>query len=309
MSGIIEVRDLHKSFGELRAVDGISFTVEKGEIFGFLGPNGAGKTTTMRLVTGVLRPDSGSCVLAGFDIQKRAIEAQRRIGIAPEVSNAYVELTAWQNMMLMGEIYGVRRTEREFQGKELLQFFDLETRKDSRVKEFSKGMRRRLTLAMSMMHQPSILFLDEPTSGLDVKSQRLIKNRMQELNEQGVTIFLTTHNMWEANELCDRIAVMNKGKIAAIDRPETLKRSMESTQMVEVSFSGEGVDTEILAQMRGVERVERSGDAYRLITHAPVHLVRIILDMAEERGLEVLQIQTLGPSLEEVFLQLTEGAA
>jgi len=308
MSGIIEVRDLHKSFGELRAVDGISFTVEKGEIFGFLGPNGAGKTTTMRLVTGVLKPDSGSCVLAGFDIQKRAIEAQRRIGIAPEVSNAYVELTAWQNMMLMGEIYGVRRTEREFRGRELLQFFDLEARKDSRVKEFSKGMRRRLTLAMSMMHQPSILFLDEPTSGLDVQSQRLIKNRMQELNEQGATIFLTTHNMWEANELCDRIAVMNRGKIAAIDRPETLKRSMESTQMVEVSFSGEA-DLETLAQMRGVERVERSGDAYRLITHDPVHLVRIILDMAEERGLEVLQIQTLGPSLEEVFLQLTEGAA
>ncbi|MFP4171128.1 MAG: ATP-binding cassette domain-containing protein [Methanomassiliicoccales archaeon] len=308
MDDIITVDGLHKSFGKVKAVDGISFSLRKGEILGFLGPNGAGKTTTVRLVTGVLRPDGGRCVVAGHDPHREQTKAQRSIGIAPEVSNAYVELTAWQNMVLMGELYRVPREERESRAGELLEFFGLEERADSPVGQFSKGMGKRLNLAMSMMHRPSILFLDEPTSGLDVQSQRLIRKRVEDLNGEGVSVFLTTHNMEEANQLCHRIAVMSRGKIAAIDRPTELKRRMERTQAVEVSFADE-MDLGTLSALEGVEQVHRKGDGYRMITPCPVPVARKVFDLADRQGTEVLSLQTMGPSLEDVFLSLTGGSS
>ncbi len=303
---IISVENLHKYFGEIKAVDDISLTVKKGEIFGFLGPNGAGKTTTVRLLTGILHPDAGSCSVAGFDPYHQPTEVQRRIGIAPEVSNAYIELTAWENMMLMGELYRVDKEKRKERGQELLHLFGLEDRKDSPVSQFSKGMKKRLNLAMSMMHDPSLLFLDEPTPGLDVQSQRLIRERITDLNGEGVTIFLTTHNMAEANQLCNRIAVINKGKVAAIDRPSVLKQTIKSTQAVEVSFKEE-MGIERLSDLEGVERVEKKGDGFRLITPDPVSLARRIFSFSDQNNLEVLSIQTQGPSLEDVFLSLTGG--
>lgn len=302
----IRANDLHKEFDGVNAVDGISFEVEEGEIFGFLGPNGAGKTTTVRMLTGVLAPDAGEAWIDENNVKEDPIKAKERIGIAPEVSNAYIDMTGWQNLMFMGELYGVPKEEREKRGESLLQLFGIHDRKDDNVKGYSKGMKKRLILAMALINDPPVLFLDEPTSGLDVQSQRLIRKRIREMNEEGKTIFLTTHNISEANELCERVAVIDHGKIAAIDKPRNLTSNIEGVQSVEVSFDNPP-DLSDLKNLDGVNKIEERKDTYRLYTSEPVSIVRELLAFSQTRGIEILSIQTLGPSLEDAFIQLTEG--
>ncbi|HDN62966.1 MAG TPA: ATP-binding cassette domain-containing protein, partial [Candidatus Bathyarchaeota archaeon] len=211
MSEAIVVSNLTKRFGELVAVDHISFKVKRGEFFGFLGPNGAGKTTTIRMLTGVIKPDEGTALVMGYDIERESIKAKQVMGIVPETANAYIDLTVWQNLMFMGELYGIPKEERKRRGESLLRELGLYDRRDFKVKGLSKGMKQRLLLCMALINEPEILFLDEPTVGLDVRSARSIREILQKLNEKGVTIFLTTHNMEEANQLCNRIAVINHG--------------------------------------------------------------------------------------------------
>jgi len=219
----IEVNNLTKHFDDFTAVDHLDFEVKNGEIFGFLGPNGAGKTTTVRMLTGIIKPDLGQVSIMGLDIRQDPIKAKQIMGVVPELSNAYTELTAWNNLQFMAELYGVPKKDGRQRAEELLGKFDLYERKDHKVRTFSKGMKQKLIIAMSLMNDPEILFLDEPTSGLDVMSARLIKDMLLELNKEGKTIFLTTHYMEEANQLCSRVAIINHGKIAAIDAPEKLK--------------------------------------------------------------------------------------
>jgi ABC-2 type transport system ATP-binding protein len=223
MDYVVKVQNLTKIYGKLMAVDHINFEVEKGEIFGFLGPNGAGKTTTLRMLTGVIKPDGGEADILGFNIQKEPLKAKQNIGVVPETSNAYLDLTAWQNMILMAELYGVPKRESENRAKDLLDRLGIYDRIDSKVKGFSKGMKQRLILCMALINDPVLIFLDEPTSGLDVQSSHMIREILQEFSKEGKSIFLTTHNMDEANRLCDRVAIINHGKIAAIDRPANLK--------------------------------------------------------------------------------------
>lgn len=185
----VEVNGLTKIFGSDVAVNHISFSVERGESFGFLGPNGAGKTTTIRMITGLLTPDAGDVCLDGIDIQRDPIKAKEKIGVIPEVGNIYVDLTAKQNIILSGRFYGISRGELNRRSDDLLDQFGLYERKDDFVKTFSKGMRQRVNIASAIVHKPEILFLDEPTSGLDVQSQRLIKNIIKEMNEEDTTIF------------------------------------------------------------------------------------------------------------------------
>ena len=220
----------------LLAVDHISFQVEKGEIFGFLGPNGAGKTTTIRMLTTLTKPSEGAAKIFGYDVQRQPISAKERMGIVPEISNVYDELSAWDNLLFTAELYHVRKGEAEKRAKELLEMFDLYEKKRNKAKGFSKGMRRRLAIAMGLMNKPDLLFLDEPTSGLDVQSALIIKDIVRDLNREGSAIFLTTHNIEEANVLCGRVAIIHKGRIAAIDTPERLKRTIQSVQSVEVAF-------------------------------------------------------------------------
>ncbi|KXB05356.1 ATP-binding protein [candidate division MSBL1 archaeon SCGC-AAA382A13] len=306
MTTLIQAKELYKKFDGVQAVDGVSFKVEEGEVFGFLGPNGAGKTTTVRMITGVLEPESGTAWVNGKSVKDEPTETKEEIGIAPEVSNAYIDLNGWQNMMLMGDLYGVSGSEKKSRAEELLKLFGLSDRKKSKVKGYSKGMQRRLILAMAMIHDPPILFLDEPTAGLDVQSQRLIKKRIRELNMEGKTIFLTTHNIPVANELCDRVAVINHGKIAAIDTPEKLKSTIRETQSVEVSFEN-GLHSSVLEKLEKAERVEKRGDKYKIYTWDPVWVVERLLNLAKEENRKILSIQTLGPSLEDAFVELTEG--
>ncbi|MDI7274923.1 MAG: ABC transporter ATP-binding protein, partial [Anaerolineae bacterium] len=208
----IEVRDLTRDYGSLRAVDHVSFTVAPGEVFGFLGPNGAGKTTTVRMLTTLLEPTYGTALLNGYDVVRQGYQARRQFGVVPEESNVYRELTARANLLFSGKLYRVPKAERERRAVELMTRFGMADRLDALVDTFSRGMRRKLTIAMALMHRPSILFLDEPTAGLDVQGQRSIIESIRQLSAEGMTIFLTTHQIEEANQLCDRVAIINQGK-------------------------------------------------------------------------------------------------
>jgi len=306
--GSIEANNLVKEFDGLRAVDKVTFEVNQGEIFGFLGPNGAGKTTTVRMITGVLRPDSGRAYIDGVDVTTNPISAKERIGIAPEEANCYIDLTARGNMHLAGELYSVPKKKIKEKSEKLLNQFGLADRVDSKVKGFSKGMKQRLILAMALVNDPPILFLDEPTAGLDVASQRLIKERIRKLNKQGKTVFLTTHNISEADKLCDRVAIINKGQIATIDSPEKLKSTIQSTQSALVSFSGNGLSQDkldCLKELKTVEEIEKEGDKYRLYGSDPGEIVEEVVDFARNENLKIISLNTSGPSLEEVFTHLT----
>ncbi len=302
----IDVKDLSKYYGKFLAVEKINFHVKKGEIFGFLGPNGAGKTTTQKILTGILKPTDGKVLISGYNMDIDSYNAKRYTGIVPDETNAYIDLSAWDNLFIIGALYGMSRNKIEEKATELLNMFDLYERRKDRVKGFSRGMKRKLILAMGLIHEPNILFLDEPVSGLDVQSARVIRNVILDLNKKGTTIFLTTHNIEEANQMCHRIAIIYKGKIAAIDRPENLKRAIKGTQSLEVAFNKPVDNIEQLKNIPGIDEVKRYSDKIRLYTLEPGDIIKPLVDFSNNNGLEFLSINTLGPSLEEAFVKLTE---
>ncbi|OPY29602.1 MAG: Trehalose/maltose import ATP-binding protein MalK [Methanocella sp. PtaU1.Bin125] len=299
----IVVSDLAKNYGPLKAVDRVSFSVDAGEIFGFLGPNGAGKTTTLRMLTGIIRPDGGTASILGHDVVRDNLAAKQVRGVVPEMSNAYVDLTAWKNLLLTGELYGIPKKLTEERSERLLRQFGLYEKKDRAVKGYSKGMKQRLIICMALVSQPPLLFLDEPTSGLDVESSRLIKDIVREVNKSGTTVFLTTHNMEEASQLCDRVAIIDRGKIVAVDSPEKLKAKSKELQSIEVSFD-RPIDLGGLA-MADVSKTEKAGDKYRIYTGNPDAVIKRLAGFAEEKGLRIVTLNLLAPSLEDVFVELT----
>jgi len=301
----VVVSNLTKCFGRLVAVDHVSFQVKKGELFGFLGPNGAGKTTTIRMLTGVIKPDEGTASILGRDILKENLKAKQVMGIVPEMANAYVDLSAWNNLMLIGQLYGVPKKERRERAGKLLRKFGLHERRNHLVRGFSRGMKQRLLLCMALINEPQILFLDEPTSGLDVESSRLVKDMIQKFNKSGTTVFLTTHNMDEANQLCDRVAIINYGKIAAIDSPEKLRMRSSGLQSIEVSFD-KIISTEELSKIRGVREVKKMGDKMRLYVKEPSDVLDRLVDFARSKKLKIITLNTLTPTLEDVFLKLVK---
>jgi ABC-2 type transport system ATP-binding protein len=301
----VEVDGLTKRFGELLAVDNICFEVKKGELFGFLGPNGAGKTTTIRMLTGVIKPDKGTASIFGYDLLKQGLKTRQLMGIVPEMANAYVDLSGWNNLMLIGALYGVPKKQRTERADSLLKKFELYERRNHIVKGFSKGMKQRLLLCMALISEPQILFLDEPTSGLDVESQRLMKDTIRKYNANGTTVFLTTHNMEEANQLCDRIAIINHGEIAAIDSPERLRLRSSGLQSIEISFD-KPVDAEELLGIKGVAKAAKMGDKLKLYVEETSAVVDALVDYSRSKELQIITINTLAPSLEDVFLKLVK---
>lgn len=302
----IEVSHLFKKFGSLTALNDVSFSVSEGETFGFLGPNGAGKTTTIRILTGISSPTGGEVKIFGNDIILQTTAARKQMGIVHETSNIYDDLSAWQNLMFAAELYTVGKKEREERGKDLLDLFGLWDRRTDKVHGFSKGMKRRLTLAMGLINNPRLLFLDEPTSGLDVQSNLIIREVIRDLNAKGVTVFLTTHNIEEANLTCERVAIINRGRIAAIDSPERLKKTIQSAQSIEVGF--DSADPRRLDELKlipGVSEVRKEGDKFRLFTEDPSEVIPAIMEYAGSHGCKVLSVSTFGPSLEDVFIKLT----
>jgi ABC-2 type transport system ATP-binding protein len=232
------------------------------------------------------------------------VAAKERIGVVPEVANPYLDLSGWQNLMLMGELYGISRAGRQERARVLLESFDLWERRNDRAKAYSKGMRQRLMLAMALIHEPRVLFLDEPTAGLDVLSRRLIHSTVRQLAKDGVTTFYTTHNIEEANVLCDRVAIIYNGRLAAVDTPERLKAAFAESQSVQVAFADEVVPGDLEA-LPGVTHVEKTGDKLELYTGAPGEVCRHLLDFAQNHNTHIVSLNTIGPSLEEVFLRLT----
>ena len=303
----VEVTNLTKCFNGLVAIDDISFDVKVGELFGFLGPNGAGKTTTIRMLTGVIKPEKGSASIFGYDVVRQGLKTKQLMGIVPEMSNAYVDLSAWNNLMLVGGLYGVNKNQRTERASRLLKKFGLYERREQLVKGFSKGMKQKLLLCMALISGPQILFLDEPTSGLDVESQRLIKDIIREFNADGTTVFLTTHNMEEVNQLCDRIAIINRGKIAKIDSPEKFRQQSCGLQTIEVSFD-KPVDAENLLKLSSVNGANKMGDKIRLGVDDTNVVIDGLVDFARAKNLKIIVLNTLAPSLEDVFLQLVKGS-
>ncbi len=295
----IETEDLVKRFEGVKAVDNVSFSVQKGEIFGFLGPNGAGKTTTVRMLAGIIKPDSGRATILGYDVVDETLEVKKVIGVLPEVANAYPDISVWKNMMLIAPLYGIKRREAERKAYELLREFGLIEKRECKVKTLSKGMKQRLMLCMALVNDPDVLFLDEPTSGLDVQSARMMREKILELRKGGKTVFLTSHNMQEVNMLCDRICIINRGKIVTVDSPDRLRQKIGGSS-VEIEFD-KTVDPRMLSPDG-----RRVGDRYMIYTTDLHDTICSLIEFATNNGLKITSLNVHSPSLEDVFIKLTE---
>jgi ABC-2 type transport system ATP-binding protein len=289
VSQLTKVYQVGKGKRPLRAVDGIDFAVREGEVFGFLGPNGAGKTTTIRMLTGLSRPTAGQVRVMDLDLARDVARIKKRVGVVPEASNLYDELSAFDNLVFAMQLYGVPRAERKSRAEELLGRFRLGEKRDAPFARLSRGMKRALTIAAALAHRPPLLFLDEPTTGLDVMSARNLRRLIARLREGGVTVFLTTHYLEEAERLCDRIAIIVQGRIVAMDTADVLKARGQGQTIVEVTL-GDG---------------DGSVETLRIEDDDVETAVRAVLDRARADGRRVLAVNTLRPTLEDVFVQLT----
>jgi len=301
----VEVNELTKFWGETRAVDGISFQVENGEVFGFLGPNGAGKTTTIKMLVGLTIPTSGSAKVAGYDVVSEPTEVKKRIGVVPEASNLYNELTVYENLKFVSKLYHIHSRLREKRIVELLETFNLTEYIKRPFGKLSKGLKRRTVLVAALLHKPEILFLDEPTSGLDVMSARNLREVISGLAKEGVTIFLTTHYIEEAGQLCDRIALLVKGNIVEIESPDALRGRVQDIPLLNIKIKSDG-----LLQLKELEEVPAEdirviSDRISILTH-DVHASLIAFTkLVEEKGITIEDIHTVKPQLEDAFIQLT----
>jgi ABC-2 type transport system ATP-binding protein len=288
VSGLTKVYDaVGKGSKPLRAVYGLDFAILEGEVFGFLGPNGAGKTTTIRMLTGLARPTAGNAQVLGLDVGGAIAQIKKRIGVVPEASNLYDELSARDNLVFAMQLYGVARAERGPRAEQLLARFGLTEKRDAPFASLSRGMKRALTIASALAHRPQLLFLDEPTTGLDVMSARNLRWMIAGLREEGVTVFLTTHYLEEAERLCDRVAIVVQGRLVALDTVNGLKASLERKPAIEVILADEKGGTE-------TRRIE--GDDIAAAAHTA---------LADTAGRHLLAINTVRLTLEDVFVQLT----
>jgi ABC-2 type transport system ATP-binding protein len=306
MTGIVEARNLQKSYGKLRAVEDVSFSIEEEEIFGLLGPNGAGKTTTIRMLSGLTVPDGGQAVVDGCDVIQDPVGAKLRLGVVPESSNLYMELSATENLIYMAQLYGMPRAEWRQRAEDLLRQFGLYERRNSRFQGFSRGMKRRLTIAAALVHRPRIVFLDEPTTGLDIMSARGLRKLIRELKKSGVTLLLTTHLIPEAEELCDRIAIIVKGKILLIDTVSGMRRRVKETEILDISISpfSESVIDQI-KEIGGIEKAAKVNSHLRLYGNDILKQLPAITEFLAKGRIDILSIQSMNPSLEDAFVNLT----
>ncbi|WP_028576192.1 ABC transporter ATP-binding protein [Desulfomicrobium escambiense] len=305
MTKAIHAHGLKKSFGTVHAVSDISFTVEQGEVFGLLGPNGAGKTTTINMLTGLARPDAGSIVIQGMDCVARPRSAQHLIGVVPDESNLYPELTGFENLCFCAALYGLPKAERILRARTLLTSFGLEAAADRPFAGYSKGMKRKLTIAAGIIHNPDILFLDEPTTGVDVASARQLRQIVQGLKTR-TTVFLTTHYIEGAERLCDRIAFLVAGRIVHTDTVENLLQPVQSRHIMIVSCCGMPGDIldRLQAEFLNLEFTRPEPALLRVESDAPVR-VGPLVRFLEDNGGEVAEARRLRPSLEDVFVRVT----
>jgi len=287
------------------AVDNISFQVKEGEVFGFLGPNGAGKTTTIKMLVGLTKPTSGSAYVSGYNIVEEPREVKKRIGVVPESSNLYDELSISQNLRFVSKLYHISSIRREQRIQKVLDTFQLNEYSNRRFAKLSKGLKRRTILAAALLHEPQIVFLDEPTSGLDVLSARNLRQVILELTESGVTIFLTTHYIEEAGQLCDRIALLVKGRIVEVDTPEALRDIVQDTPLLKISIANEQRLAPDDLQGIQAENIMLSHGEISILTQDIQGALSRVMEIATEKKITIHDIQTVKPGLEDAFIQLT----
>ncbi len=306
MTAVIEAGGLTRDFGHVRAVDGLTFRVEEGQVFGMLGPNGAGKTTTVRLLNGVLTPSDGGASVLGFDPTTQGCELRQRTGVLTETPALYERLTARENLAIFGALYGVPEADLPRRVDDLLSLFGLAERADDRTGEFSKGMKQRLALARALLHEPPLLFLDEPTAGLDPEAARQVTQLIEQLSHQkGRTVFLCTHNLEEAERLCDQVAVLNRGRLLALGTLAELSRALWRGLWVDIEFRSPpaGAAADSLRAVRGVGEVQL--EATRLTVRVESDdLVPTVVAVMVGQGAQIMRVNPRRHSLEDIYFEL-----
>lgn len=303
---IVETHDLTKVFNGRNAVDRLNLEIEEGEFFGLLGPNGAGKSTTVAMLSTILRPTRGTVTIAGYDIKRQAKEIRRIIGVVPQEFGLYDQLTAAENLTYFGKLHGVECGKLKVRIEELLKLVQLQDRANDLVKTFSGGMKHRLNLVMGLIHEPKLLFLDEPTTGLDPQARLAVWELIKRFQSEGVTILLTTHYMEEADYLCERVAIMDRGKVIALDSPARLKRSIGKLEVIEVK--ARKVTKKVLNELRklkGVQKVARTTEGLRVLTPAANEVMARVVTLASFAGVQIDSLNVAQPTLEDVFIKLT----
>jgi len=303
----IEVRDIVKKFGDFTAVNGVSFTVEDGEIFGLLGPNGAGKSTLIRMLTTLLPPTAGTAVVSGFDIKADADGVRRSIGVIPQALTSDLELSVEENLIIFAKLYGVPRARRLKLIDELLAAVELTQWRSAPVKNLSGGMRRRVEIARGLVHEPRIFFLDEPTTGLDPVSRVAVWEMLRKIkSERDLTVLLTTHYMDEADKLCDRIAIVDHGELKALDSPLKLKTSIPGQNSLEVSFSAVPAGwIERLERLPEVQAVSSQDDIFRISTRNGPATTLALMEEAARADIGVQSLSVQSTTLDDVFVHYT----
>ena len=299
----IEISDLSKTFGDFKAVDHLSLSVQPGEIFGLLGPNGSGKTTTINMISGLSKPTSGEVRVMGYDIRHDMRKIRQLLGSVPQETALYEELTAWTNMDFHADLFDVPRREKKERITRMLTLVQLLDRKDSRVGTFSGGMKRRLALARALLHDPQLIYLDEPTLGVDVQARRAIWNYVLALRDQGKTVLITTNYLEEAQALCDRLAIIDHGKLIAVDTPEHLKQTYGGS-VVELETAQQIDNLESLRALPGVTEVTQEDRQVRIRTQGTGNILPQVINQLSQEN-EIRQIAVREASLDEVFLHLT----
>jgi ABC-2 type transport system ATP-binding protein len=295
------VKDLQKRYGDVDAVRGVTFEVAKGEIFGLLGPNGAGKTSTLECAVGLRRPDGGSIELCGIDALAQPRRVKERIGVALQSTSLQDKITPREALGLFGAFYAKR-----LNPNQLIERFSLGEKADQPFDALSGGQRQRLALALAFVNDPDVLFLDEPTSGLDPQSRRELHDDIRELKREGRTVLLTTHYIEEAHQLCDRIAIVDHGRVIAEGKPDELIAAARTMPRLDVRTSAP-LDLAALRAIVGVDHVEIAGDRARLTTPRASQTVVELVHLIESQGNELIDLHIYRPSLEDVFIELTES--
>jgi ABC-2 type transport system ATP-binding protein len=311
MTPIIEVQDLQHSFGDHKAVNGITFTVEPGEVFGLLGPNGAGKTTTVRLLNGILPPFNGTARVFGFDPTIQGESIRRKTGVLTETPALYERLSARENLEFFATLQEIPKSDIKPRVAEMLEFFELSSRANDKVETYSKGMKQRLALARALIHKPPLLFLDEPTSGLDPEAAQQVNDLIAGLSRaNGQTVVLATHNLFEAQRLCDRVAIMNKGKILALGSLNELSRKLWPVTWVDVVFHVKPVKDVAgsLKAHRGVIQASTEGEALSVQVESKDVIPDVIRHLVEQ-GASLLSVNPRNYTLADIYFALQAGAA
>jgi ABC-2 type transport system ATP-binding protein len=305
-SAIVKVEKLSKTFGNLKAVDNISFEIEEGEIFGLLGPNGAGKTTTINMLTTLLKPTSGGAEVCGYNIFKQATEVRRNVGVVPQEYTADEDMTGINNILLCADLYGIPRSDSKPHAQELLKLVELQDAANKKVSTYSGGMRRRLELACGLINYPRLLFLDEPTLGLDVQTRTAVWQYIKTLKEEyRMTLLMTTHYLEEADSLCDRVAIIDHGHIIKIGSPQELKEGVGGDVIsIEVKEPQPDISADI-SLIKLVKDVKKSNNTYRIKAELGEEASPQITDLIRSKGLHVIKVSLTKPTLDEVYLELT----